>query len=1035
MTTQDIRDASPPSGPNGAGLDFAVRGMTCGSCANRVQRTLGKQAGVARAEVNFATKTAHVVLGTDVAGPTTVDSLVAAVGKAGYELRPSPSSSPGASTVGSSVTVAAERSAIGDEVEGDEEAAAQRSWGWRVLVAWPLGLATMAVAFWPHAMSTAWAPWAQLALATPVQFVVGWPFLREAARRAWRFSANMDTLVGIGTLAAYVFSVVQLVHRGEHLYFETAALLIAFLVLGRYFEARAKRRAGKAIRALLELGAKEARVVRDGVEVMIPAEQVRVDDVFRVRPGEKIPTDGQVIEGGSAVDESMLTGESVPVDKTVGDRVAGATVNTSGALSVRATAVGSDTALARIAALVAAAQSGKGQAHRLADRISAVFVPAVLVAALGTFAGWWLLGDDPGRGLIAAVAVLIVACPCSLALATPMAIVAGTGRGASLGILIKGVEVLERTRTITTVVFDKTGTLTRGEMTLTDTEAAAGVDPGEVLRRAGAVEAHSEHPIGRAIATAARAAHGTLPAVTGFTAVTGYGVHAQLTTADTTADTEAETVWVGRRTLAAEAGLVLPDELAAAADRLEAQGRTAVFAGWDAQIRGVLAVADTVKDGAAATVAELHRMGLKVAMITGDNTRAAHAIARPLGIDTVLAEVLPAAKQSEVTRLQAAGEVVAMVGDGVNDAPALVTADLGIAIGTGTDVAIESSDLTLIRGELAGVVTAIRLSRRTYRTIWQNLGWAFVYNLALIPLAAAGLLNPVIAGAAMGFSSVSVVTNSLRLLRFRDTGVPATAPARQGQADREFVRVLLRTGGWIEGYRRASTTADVLPEDLTATGLRRRWRGYDPDQVRTVLDQASVDYAGALERIGAEAQHRSQIQGEHQALREQLDALTSAARRDAEQTRRDADTQANAITQRAEQSARTIIDQAEQVAAAHLRHAEALRASAGRDADAARARLENADHRAHQLEQDARRRWESTRAETETQFDNLRREERRFAERVRRAESTLAALRSQVALLDQLHHAESVLATIHTDVSSTAGSAADAESGPVGEPT
>ncbi len=616
------------------------------------------------------------------------------------------------------------------------------------------------------------AHWAEFLLATPVQFVVGWPFLREAARRARRFTANMDTLIAVGTLTAYVYSTVQL-FLGDELYFETAALIIAFLVLGRYFEARAKRRAGHALRALLELGAKQARVLRDGVEVMIPVAEVAVGDLMRIRPGEKVPTDGEVVDGASAVDESMLTGESVPVEKAVGASVVGATVNTSGVLTVRATAVGSQTALAQIVSLVSAAQAGKGHAQRLADRISAVFVPTVIGLALATFAAWWLLAGDPVGGLVAAVAVLIVACPCALGLATPVAIMVGTGRGARLGILIKGVEVLERTRKITTVVFDKTGTLTRGEMSLTDVvPGAAGAM--ELLRRAGAVEADSEHPIGAAIAAGARERGGELPAVTGFAAQAGYGVRA---------DVDGETVWVGRRKLADEAGLAVPTELAEVAERLESEGKTAVYAGWAGQVRGVLAVADTLKDGAAETVAQLHRMGLQVAMITGDNRRTAQAIADRVGIDTgggpegqgggkdtVLAEVLPADKQSEVARLQAAGEVVAMVGDGVNDAPALVAADLGIAIGTGTDVAIESSDLTLMRGELSGVPTAIRLSRRTYRTILQNLGWAFVYNVALIPLAAIGLLNPILAGAAMGFSSVSVVANSLRLLRFRGQG-------------------------------------------------------------------------------------------------------------------------------------------------------------------------------------------------------------------------------------------------------------------------
>jgi copper-transporting P-type ATPase V len=543
-------------------------------------------------------------------------------------------------------------------------------------------------------------------------------------------------------------------------------LLIAFLILGRYLEARARGRAGQAIRALLELGAKQARVLRDDAEVMVPVEQVAVGDLLRIRPGEKVPVDGQVLEGASAVDESMLTGESVPVDKAPGDPVAGATVNTSGVLTMRATAVGADTALAQIVRLVEQAQAGKGQLQRLADRISAVFVPVVMAAAVLTFTGWALLGGDPARGLTAAVAVLIIACPCALGLATPTAIMVGTGRGAELGVLIKSVEVLERTRRITTVVFDKTGTLTRGQMALTDVVPAEGVDRAELLRLAGAVEADSEHPIGAAVATDARQ-QGDLPAAHGFQAVAGQGVHAEVATAD---GAPPVTVWVGRHKLAADAGLLVPQALEAAAERLEGQGRTAVLVGWQGEVRGVLAVADTLKDGAAELVGRLHGMGLEVVMLTGDNQATAQAIAAAVGVDRVLAEVLPADKVGEIARLQAQGRVVAMVGDGVNDAPALVQADLGVAIGTGTDVAIQASDLTLLRGDLDGVATAIALSRRTYRTIVQNLFWAFGYNTAAIPLAAAGLLSPVIAGAAMALSSVSVVTNSLRLRRFGATG-------------------------------------------------------------------------------------------------------------------------------------------------------------------------------------------------------------------------------------------------------------------------
>ena len=805
-------------------IDFGVGGMTCGSCAARVQRVLGKQPGVEAAEVNYATGRAHVVLSDP---DTDLQVLHAAVAKIGYELRDP------------------EQQATED---GDAEADAERSWLRRVLIGWPLALVVGYLAMFSGSIGEQpWAHWTEFALTTVVQFYVGWPFLREAARRARSLTANMDTLIALGTLAAYTFSTAQLVFFGGDLYFETAALIIAFLVLGRYFEARSKRSAGKAIRALLELGAKEARVIRDGAEVMVPVADLAVGDVMRIRPGEKIPADGEVVDGASAVDESMLTGESVPVDKSVGATVAGATVNTSGVLTVRATAVGSQTALAQIVTLVSAAQSGKGQAQRLADRISAIFVPTVILVAVGTFAGWWLLAGDPVAGLVAAVAVLIIACPCALGLATPVAILVGTGRGARLGILIKGVEVLERTRKITTVVFDKTGTLTRGEMSLTDTVTGDGIDEADLLRRAGAVEADSEHPIGQAIATAARE-RGALPAVSGFDSVAGHGVRA---------DIEGTTVWVGRRKLAAEAGLALPGTLEEAAERLESAGRTAVFAGWDGEVRGVLAVADTVKDGAAEVVAELHRMGLQVAMITGDNARTARVIADQLGIDRVLAEVLPADKQSEVQRLQAAGEVVAMVGDGVNDAPALVQADLGIAIGTGTDVAIESSDLTLMRGELSGVPTAIRLSRRTYRTILQNLAWAFGYNTAAIPLAALGLLNPIIAGAAMGFSSVSVVANSLRLLRFRESTLrPAAAPAKRSDPEGpDYVRVHLRDGQWIEGYRKTVHTTGVpvlLLDAVTVRGSDGATRaGTALDSFIPECDTERVEALAVPNRIGA----------------------------------------------------------------------------------------------------------------------------------------------------------------------------------------
>ncbi len=725
-------------GPEFAEGEFEVSGMTCGSCAARVQRTLSRQPGVERATVNFATARAAVAY-----NPATVDAetLTAAVAGIGYALSPA-------------AAVAEEEQERRDEADA-AEAAAQSAWLRRTALAWPLGLVVMYLAF--VAEPTTGNRWTQLGLTVPVQFWSGWPFLRGAAARARHRSANMDTLVAVGTLAAFFYSTYEL-FAGGHLYFETSALLIAFLSLGRYFETRTKRQASRAIRALLELGAKEARLVVDGEEVLVPVEQVTVGDVFRVRPGEKMPVDGVVVDGSSAVDESMLTGESLPVDKTTGDKVAGATINASGLLDVRATAVGADTALAQIVRLVEDAQASKAPVQALADRISSVFVPVVAAIAGASFLGWWLIGGDPAAGLLAGVAVLIIACPCALGLATPTAIMVGTGRGAAMGILIKGGEVLQRSTRIDTVVFDKTGTLTTGRMSLTDIVPGRQLDAEALLGRAAAVEAGSEHPIGQAVIAGARSRSVAIPTATGFASEAGHGVCAGV---------DGVVVHVGRRKLMNETGLVLSSQLERSAVGLEAQGRTAIFAGWDGEVRGVLAVADTVKDEAIDAVRRLHDMGVQVAMITGDNRRTADAVAAQVAIDRVLAEVLPADKADEVRRLQDEGRRVAMVGDGVNDAPALVQADLGIAIGTGTDVAIESSDLTLLSADLTGVATAIRLSRRTFRTILQNLGWAFAYNVAALPLAAAGLLNPVIAGAAMAFSSVSVVTNSLRLKRFQ----------------------------------------------------------------------------------------------------------------------------------------------------------------------------------------------------------------------------------------------------------------------------
>jgi len=604
------------------------------------------------------------------------------------------------------------------------------------------------------------AAYAAWALTTPIQFWVAGPILRGAWQRAKTRTANMDSLIALGTLAAYLYSAWQVAngHHHEH-YFDTAALVVAFIVLGRYFEARAKGRASGAIKALLELGAKQARVRRGDAEVEVDINDVRPGDEMVVRPGEKVPTDGMVVEGASAVDESMLTGESLPVEKCPGDQVAGATVNVGGLLVVRATKVGEQTALAQIVRLVEQAQGSKAPIQRLADRVAGVFVPIVAGIALVTLLGWLAVDGEFSRGLIAAVAVLIIACPCALGLATPTAIMVGTGRGAALGVLIKGGEVLEAASRIDVVVFDKTGTLTHGRMRLVAVEG-----DHDALRLAAAVEHGTEHPVGAAVVTAARDRGVAVPKVEAFASVAGRGARGRV---------EGKQVIVGRESLLHDEGYAVPPALQARAAELEAEGTTAFYVGWDGAAHGVLAVADTVKPEAAEVVAELHRLGLEVAMITGDNRRTADAIAGEVGIDQVLAEVLPADKSTEVQRLQSAGKRVAMVGDGINDAPALVQADLGIALGTGTDVAIESSDITLLSGSLHGVVTAVDLSRRTYRTIRQNLGWAFVYNAALIPVAALGLLNPALAGAAMGLSSVSVVGNSLRLRAYRRHVQPA----------------------------------------------------------------------------------------------------------------------------------------------------------------------------------------------------------------------------------------------------------------------
>jgi Cu+-exporting ATPase len=715
-------------------LELSIGGMTCASCASRIERKLNKLDGVS-ASVNYATERARVSF------PRTVSEadLVATVEAAGYSAQlPTP--------------------------EAPDESRVLRL---RLILAVVLAVPVVALSMVPALQFDGWQ-WVSLALATPVVAWAGWPFHRAAWANLRHGAATMDTLISMGTLAAYLWSLYALVfgsageagmaegfrwlpERGDPtgtIYLETAAGVTAFLLAGRYAEARAKRRSGDALRALLRLGAKDVAVLRDGAERRIAVEELRVGDEFVVRPGEKIATDGEVTDGLSAIDASMLTGESTPVEVGRGDTVAGGTVNAGGRLVVRATRIGADTQLAQMARLVEQAQAGKAAVQRLADRVSAVFVPVVIGIAVLTLAIWLFV--DSGAAFPAAVAVLVIACPCALGLATPTALMVGTGRGAQLGILIRGPEVLEQTRRVDTVVLDKTGTVTTGRMTLVEVVPAPGQDADEVLRLAAAVEAASEHPVGQAIAAAAP----DRPAVGDFGTEAGLGVRGTV---------EGRIVLVGRER---HVGPV-PAAFAAAKAAGEAAGRTVVLVGWDGAVRALLLVADTVKPTSAQAVRELRALGLRPVLLTGDNAAAARTVAAEVGIDEVVAEVLPAGKVEAVRQLQSEGRIVAMVGDGVNDAAALVQSDLGLAIGTGTDVAIEASDLTLVRGDLRAAADAIRLSRRTLGIIKGNLFWAFAYNVAGIPLAAVGLLNPMIAGAAMAFSSVFVVTNSLRLRRFR----------------------------------------------------------------------------------------------------------------------------------------------------------------------------------------------------------------------------------------------------------------------------
>ena len=705
--------------------------MTCASCAARIERTLNKLDGV-EATVNFATETAAVNYDPARAAP---EALFDAVEKLGYHAHPAHS----------------------EHAPNEHEHDAPPT---RLVVALALSVPLVLTAMIPPLQFTGWQ-WLSFALATPVVFWSGAQFHRAALMNARHAAATMDTLVSVGTLAAWTWSTVVLLAGLEaEMYFEVGAVITALILLGRFFEARARRRSGAAIRALLELGAKEARVLREGVEQLVPVEQLRVGDLFVVRPGEKIATDGAVVDGASAVDQSMLTGEPVPVEAGPGAELAGATINASGRLVVRATRVGADTALAQIARMVEQAQAGKASVQRLADRVSAVFVPIVIVIALATLAGWLLAGGGASAAFTAAVAVLIIACPCAMGLATPTALMVGTGRGAQLGILIKGPEVLEQTRRISTIVLDKTGTITEGRMRLVDTLPVA-TTRDELLRLAGAAESASEHPLAQAIAKAA----GEVPPVSKFRNHAGLGIEAVV---------DGHTVVVGRLSFLTHTRIALPDEASSWALSAETQGQTVVGAAWDGELHGLLALADTLKPSSQEAIAELRALGLTPVLLTGDNALAARSIAHQVGIEEVRAEVLPSEKAAEIEHLQAAGETVAMVGDGVNDAPALAQADLGLAIGTGTDVAIEASDLTLVSGDLRAAADAIRLARRTLATIKGNLFWAFAYNVAAIPLAVAGLLNPMIAAAAMAASSIFVVTNSLRLRRFRSTREGAT---------------------------------------------------------------------------------------------------------------------------------------------------------------------------------------------------------------------------------------------------------------------
>jgi len=750
-------ETTPHTG--GSQIQLDIGGMTCASCAARIEKKLNRMEGV-NATVNYATEKAKVSFDESVSPA----DLIAQIEATGYTARVPRTKS--ASTTTDETALA----------PIDDPTAALRQ---RLTISALLALPVVAMAMVPAVQFDGWQ-WLSLTLAAPVVVWGAWPFHRAAWANLRHAAATMDTLISVGVLAAFGWTLYALFlgdageltmrhgfsirpERGmgsSQIYLEVAAGVTVFILAGRYFEARAKRRSGAALKALLELGAKDVAVLRDGTETRIPVEQLAVGDRFVVRPGEKIATDGVVEEGTSAVDASLLTGEPVPVEVAPGDPVAGATVNAGGRLVVLATRVGADTALAQIGRMVEDAQTGKAQVQRLADRVSAIFVPIVIALAFATL-GFWLAAaatDNATTAFTAAVAVLIIACPCALGLATPTALMVGTGRGAQLGILIKGPEILESTRKVDTVVLDKTGTVTTGKMALVDVVTTDDTTPDEALFLAGSLEDASEHPIARAIAAGARDRGIELAAVESFANTEGLGVQGVV---------DGHAVVAGRERFLVDWSLHLAPALLAARDAAEAAGRTPIYVGWDGQARALLVVSDTIKATSAEAISGLRHLGLRPVLLTGDNERAANAVAAQVGIDEVIAEVLPSDKVDVIKRLQAEGRVVAMVGDGVNDAAALAQSDLGLAMGTGTDVAIEASDITLVRGDLRAAVDAIRLSRRTLATIKANLFWAFAYNVAALPLAAAGLLNPMLAGLAMAFSSVFVVSNSLRLRRFK----------------------------------------------------------------------------------------------------------------------------------------------------------------------------------------------------------------------------------------------------------------------------